>query len=135
MSDLRELREGDADAVAQLFEDAFGDARRLDPEEVRSWLRNGEIERGWLRVLELDGRVVGYGDIYVQPDVVQLDVAAPGHWDTFFEWAEDESRSRGVPKVRAYFEAGHELVEIAAARGVPMIGSVDPREVGPTRTH
>jgi ribosomal protein S18 acetylase RimI-like enzyme len=116
-SPLRPLDEDDAEQVAALFLTAFGEARRLDPEEVRSWLRNGEIDPDWFRVLELDGRVVGYGDIFVEPDVVQLDVAAPGHWETFFEWAEREARSRGVPKVRAYFEAGHELEQIATSRG------------------
>jgi ribosomal protein S18 acetylase RimI-like enzyme len=117
MAELRPLREEHAEAVAQLFEEAFGESRRLDPEEVRSWLRNGELHNDWFRVLEADGRVVGYGDIFVEPDVVQLDVAAPGHWETFFDWAEGEARSRGVPRVRAYFEAGHELEGIAAARG------------------
>jgi mycothiol synthase len=117
MAELRALRDDDAEAVVALFLEAFGESRRLDPEEVRSWLRNSEIQSDWLRVLEVDGRVVGYGDIYVDPDVVQLDVAAPGHWDTFFAWAEENARSRGVPKVRAYFEAGHELEQLAAARG------------------
>jgi mycothiol synthase len=117
MAELRPLREDDAEDVAALFVATFGEGRRLDPEEVRSWLRNSEIDNDWLRVLEADGRVVGYGDIFVDPDVVQLDVAAPGHWETFFDWAEDEARSRGVPRVRAYFESGHELEAVVAARG------------------
>lgn len=117
MSELRQLREEDAEAVAQLFEAAFGDARPMDAEEIRSWLRNGEIDPDCLRVLEIDGRVVGYGDLYVEPDVIQLDVAAPGHWETFFDWAEAEARSRGVPRVRAYFDHGHALEELVASRG------------------
>jgi mycothiol synthase len=117
MAELRQLRDEDAEAVAQLFEEAFGEARRLDPAEVRSWLRNGEIDEDWFRVLEIGGRVVGYGDIFVEPDVVQLDVAAPGHWETFFDWAEAEARSRGAERVRAHFEAGHELEQIASSRG------------------
>ena len=116
-SPLRPLREDDAEQVAALFAAAFGEARRLDAEEVRSWLRNDEIDKDWFRVLEVDGRVVGYGDIFVEPDVVQLDVAAPGHWETFFAWAEDEARSRGVPRVRAYFDSGHELEQLSVARG------------------
>jgi ribosomal protein S18 acetylase RimI-like enzyme len=117
MPELRQLREDDAEQVAALFAEAFGESRPLDPEEVRSWLRNGEIDVDWFRVLEADGRVVGYGDIFVEPDVLQLDVAAPGHWETFFDWAEGEARSRGVPKMRAYFESGHELEQIATSRG------------------
>lgn len=80
-SQLRQLHEDDVDAVAALFVAAFGEARRLDPEEIRSWLRNDEIEADWFRVLEVDGRVVGYGDIWVEPDVVQLEelVAARGY--------------------------------------------------------
>ena len=116
-SQLRQLREDDAAAVAVLFHEAFGDSRPMDAEEIRSWLRNGELDPDWLRVLEIDGRVVGYGDIYVEPDVIQLDVAASQHWETFFDWAEEEARSRGVPRVRAYFEHGHALAELIAARG------------------
>jgi ribosomal protein S18 acetylase RimI-like enzyme len=117
LSPLRPLREDDSDAVAALFVAAFGDARRLDPDEIRSWLQNAELDADWLRVLEIDGRVVGYGDVLVQPDVVQLDVAAPGHWEVFFDWAEDEARSRGVSRVRAFLPSGHELEHVAAARG------------------
>ena len=117
MTELRPLREEDAAAVVALFQAAFGEARLLDPEEVRSWLRNSELDADWLRVLDADGSVVGYGDIFVDPDVIQLDVAAPGHWDVFFDWAEEQARARGVPKVRAYFGAGHELEQVVAARG------------------
>jgi ribosomal protein S18 acetylase RimI-like enzyme len=116
-SPFRPLREDDAEQVAALFQEAFGDARPMDAEEIRSWLRNGEIDPDWFRVLELDSRVAGYGDIHVEPDVIQLDVAAPEHWETFFDWAEAEARSRGVPRVRAYFDHGHALEGLVAARG------------------
>src|SRR3954451_11492914 len=109
MAELRELREADAERVAELFVEAFGDARPLDAEEIRSWLRNTELKPEWLRVLEDRGRVVGYGDIWIEGGEVALDVAAPGHWDPFFEWAEGEARAREVPRVRAFFPAGHEL--------------------------
>ena len=62
---LRELREDDADEVAELFRIVFGDERPIDAEQVVSWVRNEELDAAWLRVLELDGRVVGYGDIQV----------------------------------------------------------------------
>lgn len=134
-SQLRQLREDDAEQVAHLFFAAFGESRRMDPEEICSWLRNEEIENEWLRVLEIDGRVVGYGDLFVEPDVIQLDVAAPGHWEVFFEWAEAEARSRGAARVRAYFEAGHELEQLAGARGYRYFRSSYTMEIaleGPT---
>jgi mycothiol synthase len=114
---LRPLRADDAEQVAALFVEAYGEARPLDAEEIRSWLHNDEMEADWFRVLEVDGRVIGYGDIFVGPDVVQLDLAAPGHWQTFFDWAEEEARARGVPRVRAYTEAGHALETFVQDRG------------------
>jgi mycothiol synthase len=114
---LRELREEDAEAVARLFREAFGESRPLDGEEVRTWLRNEALEPEWLRVLEVDGRVVGYGDVFVQDDELALDAAAPGQWDVFFDWAEDEARSAGARRVRTFFLSGHELADVTAARG------------------
>lgn len=114
---LRELRAEDAQRVAELFVAAFGDARRLDGEEIRSWLNNTELEPGSLRVLEDDGRVVGYGDLWFERDDVVLDVAAPGRWEPFFAWAEGAGRARGLSRARAYFPAGHELERVVAARG------------------
>ena len=70
-----------------------------------------------MRVLERGGRVVGYGDIWIQDGEVALDVAAPGCWDTFYDWAEEEARSAAADFVRTYFPAGHELERIVAARG------------------
>src|SRR5215212_8692449 len=110
MPALRELRADDAQRVAQLFVEAFGDARRLDAEEIRSWLRNTELRPEWLRVL-------GDGDIMIEGDEVALDVAAPGRWDAFFDWAEGEARRRVLGRVRVYVPAGHELADVASARG------------------
>jgi len=89
---LRELRESDAEEVAALFQTVYGDERPIDAEEIVSWANNSEVKTEWMRVLELDGRVVGYGDIMIEDDEVALDAAAPGgHWDTFFEWAEEQA--------------------------------------------
>jgi hypothetical protein len=115
-SPLRELREEDAEAVAALFVDAFGEARPMDAEEIRSWLRNAELDPENLRVLEVDGRVAGYGDLWVETDEVVLDVAAPGCWETFLEWAEDTARSGGK-RTRLHVPEGHQLAAIAEERG------------------
>ena len=82
MSELRNLRVEDAEQVAALFVEAFGKARRLDAEEIRTWIDNKELKPEHLRVLEENGVVVGYGDIWIEDDEVALDVAAPGHWET-----------------------------------------------------
>ena len=57
-------------------------------------------------MLEEDGRVVGYGDIWLQDDELALDVAAPGRWAPFFDWAEAGARERGSPRVRVIPPAG-----------------------------
>jgi mycothiol synthase len=106
---LRELREDDADQVAELFRVVFGDERPIDAEEVVSWVRNEELDAAWLRVLELDGRIVGYGDIQITEDEVAVDVAAPMHSETLFEWAEESARASGARRVRALLPAGHDL--------------------------
>ena len=113
-SSLRELRDADAEAVAALFVEAFGDARALDAEEIRSWLGNEDLKPENLRVLEQDGRVVGYGDVWPEEDNVQLDVAAPGHWEPFLDWAEETA---GARRTRLYVPEGHELARIAEERG------------------
>jgi mycothiol synthase len=115
-SPLRQLRADDAEAVAALFVEVFGEARPVDAEEIRSWIANTELKPENLRVLEQDGRIVGYGDIWVEEDEVALDVAAPGHWEPFLDWAEETARALGV-RTRAYFEAGHELGRIVEGRG------------------
>jgi len=117
VTELRELRADDAQRVAELFVEAFGDARRLDAEEIRSWLGSTTLKPEWLRVLEDDGEVVGYGDIVIEGGDLALDVAAPGRWDAFFDWAEGEARQAGLARVRVYVAAGHELAEAAGARG------------------
>ena len=114
---LRLLREDDAEEVAALFVDTFGSSRLLDAAEIRSWLGNRQLQREWLRVLEVDGRVVGYGDIWPSAEALDLDTAAPGYWDVFFDWAEDEARRRSLGRVRIQVPYGHPLAEIVAERG------------------
>jgi mycothiol synthase len=71
----------------------------------------------WLQVLEENERIVGYGDIWIQDDEVALEVAAPGHWLTFIEWAEQRARDEGLRRVCLFFPAGHKLAGIAERRG------------------
>ena len=113
---LRPAADADAEAIAALFTAAYGDWRPTDAEEIRTWLANEEIPAENIRVLELEGRVVGYGDIWIEDDV-QLDMAAPGHWDAFVDWAEERAREAGVGRVRTYFPEGHELEDVVGARG------------------
>ena len=114
---LRSLRESDADEVVAVYRQAFGDARPVDAAEIVSWFRNPEIEPDALRVLEVDGRVAGYGDIEIANDEVALEVAAPGHWDVFLAWAEESARVAGVSRVRTQTYSAPELVDAVAARG------------------
>jgi mycothiol synthase len=116
-SSLRPLREDDAEQVAALYADDFGEARPLDAEEIRSWFRNRELKPEWLRVLEVDGRLVGYGDIQVLDDVVELDVAAPEHWDVFLDWGEETARARQASRVRVQVPADHHLGNVVEHRG------------------
>jgi mycothiol synthase len=114
---LRELRGEDAEQVAALFVECFGGARLVDADEIRSWLGNAEFERAWMRVLEQDGRVVGYGDIWPQTDDLWLDVAGLADAGVFFAWAEEEARERAIATVRVQLPHEHPLAAVAAARG------------------
>jgi mycothiol synthase len=113
---LRPATEADAEAVAGLFTEAFGDWRPTDAEEIRSWLRNDEVLPENIRVLEVDGRVAGYGDVWLDGDV-ELDMAAPDHWNVFLDWAEQRGREAALSRVRAFFPEGHELETVLAGRG------------------
>jgi mycothiol synthase len=114
---LRELREDDADAVASLFLEAWGESRRMDGGEIREWLRNEALKPENLRVLVEDGTIVGYVDIWIDAGKMDVDAAAPGHWDEVFGWAEAQARAQGVERARTFFVKGHDLEFLVAARG------------------
>jgi ribosomal protein S18 acetylase RimI-like enzyme len=116
-SRLRALRAEDAEQVAALFVECYGGARLVDPEEIRSWLGNPELEPDWLRVLEEDGAILGYGDIWPKGPVLDLDAATRDRWEPFFEWAEAEARERGLERVRVQIPHAHPLAAFAEARG------------------
>jgi mycothiol synthase len=114
---LRELREDDAEQVAALFVAAFGEARMLDAREVLSWLRDPGLRAEDLRILEEDGRVVGYCDVAVRRDALFVDLAAPGRWLDMLGWAESQVTDRGLRTASLFVPHGHELADIVAARG------------------
>jgi ribosomal protein S18 acetylase RimI-like enzyme len=114
---LRPPRREDVAAIAELYERTYGDFRPTDAEEIRQWLDNEELQEDWLRVLDDGGRVVGYGDVWIQDDEVALDVAAPGHWSPFVDWAEEHARRVGADRVRVWFPEGHELEQVLGACG------------------
>ena len=114
---FRELRVEDAEEVAELFRVVYGDERPIDAEEVESWVRNEELNAEWLRVLELDGSIVGYGDIWITEDEVAVDFAAPVHWGPLFEWAEESARAERARRVRVFVPAGRELEALVDQRG------------------
>lgn len=115
--ELRTLQESDAEAVAELFRAAYGHARKLDADEIKWWFHNDEVDPSFQRVLEVDDRIVGYGDITLEDDECELDLAAPGYWETFLGWAEDTARTKGIPRVRTQFPPDHEGAAVAEQRG------------------
>ncbi|MGN6798832.1 MAG: GNAT family N-acetyltransferase [Gaiellaceae bacterium] len=114
---LRELREEDAEHVAALFREAFGGARRLDAHEVASWLRDPDLKREYLRVLEEEGHIVGYCDIAPRGEVLFIDLAAPGRWIELLDWAESQASSLGMTTASLFIPDAHELQDIALRRG------------------
>lgn len=137
---LRALCESDAEDVAALYKLAFGDARPIDAEEIVSWFRSEAIDPAHLRVLEVDGRVVGYGDVEVSEDDVALEVAAPDHWATFLGWAEEHGRTAEARRVRVPCYSSGDLTAAAAGRGYRLWRSaytmeVDLVGVAPTPPH
>lgn len=116
-SRLRPLREDDADQVAALFSETFGEARKLDAREVRSWLRDPDLRPEDLCVLEEDGRPVGYCDVAVRKDALFVDVVAPGRWRELLDWAEGEAARRDLRLTSLFVPHEHELADVAAGRG------------------
>ncbi|HEY2327879.1 MAG TPA: GNAT family N-acetyltransferase [Gaiellaceae bacterium] len=127
-SRLRPATEGDAEQVAALFRATFPTWRWfVTTEDILSWLRDPEIGDR-TRVLEIEGRVVGYGDVTAGQDM-ELDVVAPGHWDPFLDWLEERARESDLTYARVGFPEGHELQDVAAARGYTQWRSAHTMEI------
>lgn len=115
---LRELREEDADDVARLFVDAWGDARRMDGDEIRQWFTNEALKpENLLVVVDEDDRVVGYFDVWQEDDRVDVDMAAPDLWDETLDHAENRAQALGARRVRMFVSEGNDVGERIATRG------------------
>ena len=122
---VRELREDDADAVAALFVESYGDARRMDGDEVRDWLRNAALKRGNLLVLaDADDRPAAYFDVWPDPGgAVDLDVAAPASWPDAYDEAERAARARGGTRARTFVPDGGPQEALLPGRGYTVVRS------------
>jgi len=114
---VRPLREEDAATVARLFVESYGEARRMDADDVAEWLRNESLDPERLLVIVDDGRVVGYFDLWLEDDQVDIDVAAPGIWDEALDTAESTARALGAKRTRTFVVADHEVEPIVTGRG------------------
>jgi ribosomal protein S18 acetylase RimI-like enzyme len=115
---LRELREDDADDVARLFVEAWGDARRLGGDDIGHWFANEALRpENLLVVVDDDDRVVGYFDVWHEEDSVDVDMAAPGLWDETLDLAENRARALGAKRVRMFVADGHDLGDRIGTRG------------------
>jgi mycothiol synthase len=122
---LRELREDDADDVARLFVEAWGDARRMDGDEIRQWFANEALKpENLLVVVDGEDNVVGYFDVWPQGDTVDVDMAAPDLWDETLDHAENRAQALGAKRVRMFVAGGSDVGDRIARRGYrPIRGS------------
>src|SRR5436305_9056471 len=121
---LRELREDDADQVARLFVEGWGEARQMDGDEIRQWLHTKSFQpENMLVLVDSDDRVVGYFDVWHQGESVDLDLTAPGIWDEALDQAENRARALGARRVRTFVVEGHGFMERLSERGYRPIRS------------
>ena len=115
---LRQLREDDADDVARLFVEAWGDARRLGGDDIGQWFANEALKpENLFVVVDEDDRVVGYFDVWEEGESVDVDMAAPGLWDETLDLAENRARAIGAKRVRMVVSDGHDLEDRIGKRG------------------
>ncbi|MFN8224636.1 MAG: GNAT family N-acetyltransferase [Gaiellales bacterium] len=116
---LRAPTERDIPAIVGCFASAFGDERLVDDAEVRGWLASGELDEDLVCVLEVNGAVVGYGDLIRVPrnDELEVCIAAAGHEVLMLDWAERVAGLQRTGGTRAYVPEGHPLEERLRERG------------------
>src|SRR3954447_2658872 len=115
---LRELRDDDADDVARLFVEAWGEARRMNGDEIRQWIENEALKpENLLVVVDGDDRVVGYFDVWPEGDSADVDMAAPGLWDVALDHAENRAQALGARRVRMFVAGGSDVGDRIATRG------------------
>jgi mycothiol synthase len=114
---LRPLRKEDSEDVARLFVESFGDARRMDAGEIEEWFDNEALDPEKLVVLVDGDRIVGYFDLWLEDEKVDIDLAAPGIWDEALAHAENVARALGAKKARTFLVAGHDVEAVLAGRG------------------
>jgi ribosomal protein S18 acetylase RimI-like enzyme len=116
---LRAPTELDIPAIVGCFATAFGTDRPVDENEVASWLADDEMEPDLIRVLEIDGKVVGYCDLLrvARSDELEICLAAQDHESTLLNWAEDLARRKQTGGTRAYIPVGHTLEVLLHDRG------------------
>ena len=90
---------------------------KRDHAYLRTWLRDPDLRPEDLRVLEEDGRAVGYCDVAVRNDALYVDLVAPGRWAELLAWAEGEATGRGLGRTSLYVPHEHELADVAAGGG------------------
>jgi len=114
---LRELRAEDAEAVAAIIR-AADPSRGIDAAEVRSWLDHAALDPEEVRVLEVDGEVVGYVDLLRSEELANVDANGPGHEDALLDWAEARARKGGAEQTRVHVSQHNaSLPEALKARG------------------
>jgi mycothiol synthase len=120
---LRPLRKEDAEDVARLFVESWGDARRMDAGEIEEWFDNDALDPEHLLVLADGDRIVGYFDLWHDGEKVDIDMAAPGIWDEALDQAENTARALGAKRTRTFFVEGHDVEDVVTARGYRPIRS------------
>jgi len=114
---LRIPSAGDAESIAALSE-----ARRsLDAREVRAWLANPMFDpANDFRVMERDGKVVGYVDVHSEVDRLSVDLITgdAGAARVLLGWAEERARAHALDRVvTSAWDGGDVREDVLRERG------------------
>jgi mycothiol synthase len=96
----------------------------MNGDEIRQWFHNESFQPENMVVLvDDDDHVVGYFDVWLVGESVDVDIAAPGFWDETLDHAENRARALGAKRVRTFFLDGHALADRISERGYRTIRS------------